>query len=275
MSHHNEAITCPNCGFHADNNYCAQCGQDNRLHDDTTWGLVMHSVEHYFHYDNKFWQTLKVMLLKPGELTLAYWNKQRARYIAPFALYIFISAIAFLAGHLYFNVIKERTLAETSKATPIGDAYKGLSAMLGGAGKIAHAIDVATEDPKKLFDTLEDADRYRPKIMFFFIPLTALILKLLFARRGTTFASHVVFSLHCHSVYFVSSLVTYALSIIPFLVILSLPVTIGLILYYIAAMRKAYKISTGKAIGYTFIVGLIYSLMNLGIMGCFLVYRLG
>jgi predicted amidophosphoribosyltransferase len=45
---------CPNCGYKANLNYCAQCGQATRLHKDTFWGLLVHFVSDYFHYDSKF-----------------------------------------------------------------------------------------------------------------------------------------------------------------------------------------------------------------------------
>ena len=67
-----KVIVCPNCGYEANYNYCAQCGQETHLHKDTFWGLVTHFVSHYFHYDSKLWTTVKTLVAKPGELTLAY-----------------------------------------------------------------------------------------------------------------------------------------------------------------------------------------------------------
>ena len=96
MSQHTESMICPNCGSVASDNYCAHCGQENHLHKETFWGLVAHFIGHYFHYDSKFWQTMKALWFSPGKLTLAYMNKKRMRYIPPVSLYIFISAVYFL-----------------------------------------------------------------------------------------------------------------------------------------------------------------------------------
>jgi len=101
MSHTDEPIICPNCGSEARGNFCYQCGQETHLHKDTFWGLVMHFVGHYFHYDSKFWQTIKTMWTKPGKLTVAYMDRQRMRYIPPISLYICISAVYFLAGAVF------------------------------------------------------------------------------------------------------------------------------------------------------------------------------
>src|ERR1044072_8511954 len=113
MSHHNQEIICPNCGFKASHNYCAQCGQETHLHKDTFWGLVMHFIGHYFHYDSKFWKTVKALLTKPGKLTVAYWNKQRMRYIPPVSLYIFLSAVFFLI--LYLTGASHKALYKDAK----------------------------------------------------------------------------------------------------------------------------------------------------------------
>ena len=74
---------CPNCGYPATGNYCASCGQQNHLHKDTFWGLISHFTAHYFHYDSKFWKTIKALIFSPGTLTLAYQQKKRQRYIPP------------------------------------------------------------------------------------------------------------------------------------------------------------------------------------------------
>ncbi|RYY20354.1 MAG: DUF3667 domain-containing protein, partial [Chitinophagaceae bacterium] len=93
---HPESITCPNCGFQAERNFCAECGQATHLHKETFVGLVLHFIAHYFHFESKFWVTVKHLISRPGSLTLAYINKKRASFIPPISLYIFISAVFFL-----------------------------------------------------------------------------------------------------------------------------------------------------------------------------------
>jgi hypothetical protein len=102
MSHHSsEPKNCPNCGYPAVDNYCAQCGQENHLHKDTFGALIMHFAGHYLHYDSKFWQTLNTLWFKPGLLTTAYWEEKRMRYIPPMSLYIFVSFIYFFTSNCF------------------------------------------------------------------------------------------------------------------------------------------------------------------------------
>jgi len=87
---------CLNCGFHVEEHYCSRCGQPNLELKENFWHFVGHSVAHYFHFDNKFFQTLVPLVSKPGKVTLDYLAGRRARYINPVSMYIFVSIVYFL-----------------------------------------------------------------------------------------------------------------------------------------------------------------------------------
>ncbi len=87
---------CLNCGFQVEEHYCSRCGQPNLELKENFWQFVSHSVAHYFHFDNKFFQTLVPLVSKPGKVTLDYIAGKRARYINPISMYIFVSIVYFL-----------------------------------------------------------------------------------------------------------------------------------------------------------------------------------
>ncbi len=87
---------CLNCGFRVEKHYCSSCGQPNLELKETFWQFISHSIAHYFHFDNKFFQTLRPLISMPGEVTLAYLAGKRARYINPVSMYIFVSILYFL-----------------------------------------------------------------------------------------------------------------------------------------------------------------------------------
>lgn len=87
---------CLNCGFHVEEHYCSRCGQPNLELEESFWAFVTHSIAHYFHFDNKFFQTLVPLLSKPGKVTLDYLAGKRARYINPVSMYIFVSIVYFI-----------------------------------------------------------------------------------------------------------------------------------------------------------------------------------
>jgi hypothetical protein len=95
---------CPNCDTVCTTKFCPECGQKQSIHKETFWHLISHFIGHYFHYDSKFWTTIKTLCFSPGKLTLAYHKLQRAKYIPPISLYIFVSVVFFLFFSKAFHV---------------------------------------------------------------------------------------------------------------------------------------------------------------------------
>ncbi|MBS1771248.1 MAG: DUF3667 domain-containing protein [Bacteroidetes bacterium] len=85
---------CKNCGSVLDGKFCKNCGQKVIEHKETIWHAVTHFVSDIFHYDGRFIRTLKLLLTRPGFLSLEYKNGAREKYVDPFRLYLFMSALA-------------------------------------------------------------------------------------------------------------------------------------------------------------------------------------
>jgi Protein of unknown function (DUF3667) len=264
--HQDLANKCPNCGSETSGNYCAQCGQKNHLHDDTVWGLLLHFFEHYFHYDNKFWQTLRALLFNPGKLTIAFRNKQRMRYISPVSLYIFISAMYFLAQHFAANYEEKKIFTQLKN----GDHKAKLVVTPGQVTvqstvvekKLASAGDRIQQNPEMIKPIIEKVQEATPKIFFFFIPFTALLVQIMFARRKNLFfVDQIIFSLHMHSFYFVVSLVLLPFALIPESMYVSLLTMVIYPVYFVLAMKNTYNISGVRAFFYALIIGIIYSVL--------------
>ncbi|MCY1528533.1 hypothetical protein D9M68_636400 [compost metagenome] len=87
---------CLNCGRIVEENFCTHCGQENIELKENAVHMVSHAIADYFHFEHKFFGTIKPLLLKPGKLTTAYVTGKRVSYIHPIRLYIFISIVFFL-----------------------------------------------------------------------------------------------------------------------------------------------------------------------------------
>ena len=98
MSHLKERKenNCLNCGENVIDRFCHKCGQENVEVKESFGHLIMHFIEDLTHFDGKFWKTLKLLLFKPAKLTQLYMDGQRANYIHPIRMYLFISTIFFL-----------------------------------------------------------------------------------------------------------------------------------------------------------------------------------
>lgn len=79
---------CLNCGAPLIGPHCHRCGQAAQVHRSLTawWHDFSHGV---LHFDGKFWRTLPLLALKPGQLTRRYIDGERAKFVSPMALFLF------------------------------------------------------------------------------------------------------------------------------------------------------------------------------------------
>lgn len=286
MLHHPEIDkVCPNCGHHATLNYCAQCGQETHLHKETFWGLIMHFIGHYFHFDSKLWQTIRILVMRPGQLTIAYWNKQRARYISPISLYIFISTIYFVVSIMLMPATVKNAREIISKSHEKSAIISGSkdtvskAAIRDSVKHDANWVLVFNKNPEVVLEAAEKANHNTPKVFFFLVPFFALLLKLVFIKRKDLyFVDHAIFSLHFHSLGFIVYVFSVIVNAIPgasFYTVLSSLITQAIFyIYAVLAIEKVYDISTGRAMWYALVTGVLYVLVYLSAMVVMMAYYL-
>ncbi|MCG8454753.1 MAG: DUF3667 domain-containing protein [Holophagales bacterium] len=90
------AVTCRNCGTALRGEYCYRCGQRARDLDVSFRELVADWLGGAFGLDARLWRTLKLLFLRPGQLTVEFLEGRRARYLPPFRLYLISSVLLFL-----------------------------------------------------------------------------------------------------------------------------------------------------------------------------------
>lgn len=79
---------CPNCDTPIVGHYCHECGQSAHL--PRSIGHIFHDIMHgVLHFDSKGWRTLPMLVTRPGTLTRDYVEGKRARYVAPFSMFLF------------------------------------------------------------------------------------------------------------------------------------------------------------------------------------------
>lgn len=85
---------CANCDAPLSGNFCANCGQKAHVHRS-----ILHVGEEFLHgithFEGKAWQTLPMLLFRPGKLTRDYIMGKRARYIAPVSLFLLVVFLMF------------------------------------------------------------------------------------------------------------------------------------------------------------------------------------
>jgi len=254
---------CKNCDNDLKNIYCSVCGQKSGEFL-TIKEIVKDFFDNILSLDSKAFITLKLLILKPGLLTLEYWNGKKAKYLEPFRLYLLLSVLYFLLtpmikdGHYISS--KEISMEEKSRALiriteNAEDRVDGII-----------WIDFTKEEIEsskliKYFHTgiliAEKRDMTAegilyaslPSSMFILMPFMAVIfLQLLYRKKNLFYSKHLITVIHLHSFAYL----IFTLSNISIVFFQDIWSYIGLIsncaflIYIFMMMKKIYKDSFVK-----------------------------
>lgn len=95
--------------------YCHHCGQANTEPSESFWSMVQHFFNDITHFDGRFFFTMKYLFRRPGFLPREFVEGRRARYLDPYRMYIFTSAIFFL---IFFNLFSPSLQDNTGSSSP-------------------------------------------------------------------------------------------------------------------------------------------------------------
>ena len=194
---------CPNCGHPGLVAYCSRCGEKRR--DRSDYQLSSIASEAFSEIANlehsKLWQTLRLLLLKPGQLTRDHWDGIRVRYLGPLKLYFIFFALSLLLYSIHQGTavydVRRLTVADPSgrMAGSIAEraAKNGMS-----APQFAEAVNARWRS-------------YLSTSQVVYPLFVALALKLLYFRRRLHFAEHLVFAFHVLAFVFLSACVVWPL----------------------------------------------------------------
>ena len=94
-SGHFHSGQCLNCGAPLTGQHCRECGQ--AAHLPRSVHAVMHDFTHgVLHLDGKFWDTLGLLVAKPGKLSRRYIDGERKKFVSPFSMFLFSVFALFL-----------------------------------------------------------------------------------------------------------------------------------------------------------------------------------
>jgi len=96
---------CLNCGTTVAGRFCQHCGQENLVPKQKFGGMLKHFVYDLFHFDGKFFDTLRNLVFRPGFIPKEYVAGKRQSYLDPIRMYLFTSAVFFL---VFFSLFKPK-----------------------------------------------------------------------------------------------------------------------------------------------------------------------
>ena len=223
---------CLNCGQALDGNFCSQCGQKGTDLNVPFRHLLGDLLSEVIAFDSRLLRTLVPFLTRPGQLTVEYNAGRRVHYVPPIRFYVFISFVVFLtAAFTDLSMVRVHDSSEDSSRVITGfevttsdesdesDASDPVQPSVPeeedpGADPPAAA---ETSDPplsasywEKFGRTIEQNpkllnERFTARfaqVLFFYVPIFALLLKLFYRRHDVLFIGHLTFSAYYHAFVF-------------------------------------------------------------------------
>lgn len=219
------AASCLNCGedFEDKNlNFCPQCGQETNVRPPRLVEFAQQLGGAYFSTEGALWRTLRLLVLRPGELTRQYLAGRRKHFVLPLRLYLTISVASLLilkaTGGLGGSNLDDVNVTEALKVNngPVEIRLGwGHASMKDGKleceelpGWLCHRLQQRlTLEPTAMLKELHDVkDRMTSNwsaVMFVLMPSFALGLAALYRNRGLRYTEHLVAALHLHAFWFI------------------------------------------------------------------------
>jgi len=238
---------CPNCGHGfggAAPRFCPACGQETRVRPPTLGEFAQQFGGAYLSTEGALWRTLKLLLTRPGELTVRYLAGQRKHFVLPLRLYLTISVIVLLAirlaaqagleGAPKVNFRVDAGKADNTMNISIGQGRAGMKdGQFFCTGlpqwvctRLQRRID--TDVASLQAQMLQMGERIVAQLgsaMFVMLPAFALWMKLAWWDRRLRYTEHLVFALHLHAFWFLALLLALpSQSWLTLLGLLSVPV---------------------------------------------------
>jgi hypothetical protein len=165
--------TCTNCANEFEGKFCNQCGQKVFTDaDKSIWLMVKDALHFITHFEGTIFTSLRNILFRPGRMSLDYCNGKRKIYFRPISLYLLIVVLYLLSP---FARGLNMSLQLHSKHSLYGKtASRQISAKMAASVKsmeyLATRYSAISEKVSKV-------------LLLLLIPLTALLLRLLFVWK--------------------------------------------------------------------------------------------
>ena len=272
-------MQCPNCGNERELRFCGHCGQNDLDYLRSLPSLVSEILRETFEVDSRTFRTLKLLVLRPGELSAEFSRSRRASYSSPIRLYLFFSLLFFFV--LSLTTEREPPAEEDRVIRISADEAKSVDFTALGDALSLHGRErldeIISRDPlagsrgvapllalwaNKRQDALTDLERFYlaqgvdwlhtprlaaerlennlPITMFFMLPVFALLLALFYRKKRRFYVEHFVFSIHVHVAVFA---VFTVLALIPEALvggILNIALLFALAVYNVVALIRYY-----------------------------------
>lgn len=222
---------CANCNAELLGRFCNVCGQREEPRVPTIGSVTSEFAHDLIGVESKLWSSFRLLLFKPGQLTTVYLSGKRQKYMSPVRLYLLFSIVTFACFTLlnnfggldieFQNGVDSETsanvetaeilesLEELEKPSDGTGPVEGLSLFSGELDQqIEQSINTAISSIKKDIEAGNKEAVFSkfleplPTALFLFLPIVALLFKVLYLGSGRYYVEHLIYVLHNHAFLF-------------------------------------------------------------------------
>ena len=183
--------TCKNCNQHFTGKYCNRCGE--KVYDEKDKSVV-HLFEeglHFItHFDGTFFNTIRKIFTRPGQLSVDYCSGKRKTYFKPLSLFLLLVVLYLIFP--FFEGLNMKVYYHTRHIFYGRYASRQVAAIL--AEKHITSMQLET-----LFH--QKSEKISKFLLLILLPLTALFFWLLTYRKRKYFFDQMVFSAEINCMY--------------------------------------------------------------------------
>lgn len=240
---------CANCGEPLAGEYCSHCGQQAIDYHRPFRDLLSDAIGDILNLDARLAHTLRPLLLSPGAVAKDYVAGRRASHVPPLKSYL-VAALIFFG---LFTVFPSQ--APVSVVIMGSPEEKALKSQAGSKQTISLPDHISFNDewyqgaktramqrPEELAHKVYENF---PRAFFFFLPVFAVFLKLLYRKQGYLM-DHLAFSLYYHAFVFLNFALIFVAALSgrylpgPVRTVLLLGLLLWLVSYLPIALRRMY-----------------------------------
>ncbi len=185
-------VTCKTCGIQFQGRFCNNCGEKVlHPHDKSISHFIEEAFHFITHFDTKIFRSLRLMFAKPGFVAMEYCEGRRRKYFSPVSMFMIGVVIYLLFPVLQGLNISFHNHISNNNSLHIYIVQKW-------------AVHKASVEQITLAQLAEKFDHLSPKfskvLLLVLIPLSALVLSLLFRRKKAYFFDHMMLAAEINAV---------------------------------------------------------------------------
>lgn len=185
-----ETNTCKNCDVAFSGKFCNQCGEKAYHEQDKSMHHLLHEATHFItHLDGSFFKTVKALFTRPGLLSYDYVRGVRKKYFKPVSLFL-ICVVAYLLFPFFSGLNMKFN-------TYMNEGFRFHSFTESAALKKSAREGITLEELAVKYNA--KSSKVSKLLLLLYLPISALVLSLLFFRRKKFFFDHFILSAELNS----------------------------------------------------------------------------